>query len=455
MTIDKGKIVLTVGSECVLSGAPKTLMAALTKRLTLQNPKYQAAKKYGRWVGRKFPQKLYFYKKRDRGLIMPRGFAKDAVLECIELLGVQPEIVDTRRELLPISFDFFGKLRPYQTAAVEGVLSRDFGVLEAGTGSGKTVIALQVIAERKQPAFILVHTKELLYQWAERIKQFLHVDAALIGDGHFNIGPVTIGIVNSTRKNLETIPDNFGHILVDECHRVPASLFTDVVTRFDAKYSLGLSATAYRRENVLTKLIYFYMGSRSHKVDDKLLQESGAILKPEILFRPTGFTYRYRDDYAAMLTALSLDQGRNEQIADDAVCEAAKAGGILIVSDRVAHCERLAALITERGGKAAVLTGRLSPDKRSEIVGMVKNNALDILISTVQLIGEGFDAPGLTILFLATPIKFSGRLKQVVGRILRPGQDKQAKVFDYVDENVGILRNSAKKRQQTYLSYDL
>ena len=72
------------------------------------------------------------------------------------------------------------------------------------------------------------------------------------------------------------------------------------------------------------------------------------------------------------------------------------------------------------------------------------------MISTLQLIGEGFDAPGLTTLFLATPIKFSGRLKQVIGRILRPAAGKEATVYDYVDEQVGILRRSAEQREQIY-----
>ena len=77
----------------------------------------------------------------------------------------------------------------------------------------------------------------------------------------------------------------------------------------------------------------------------------------------------------------------------------------------------------------------------------IKTNAVKILICTKQLIGEGFDAPGLTTLFLVTPIKFSGRLKQVFGRILRPVIGKQAMVYDYVDDQVGVLKHSTKERQ--------
>ena len=451
MSPGSDSLTLTVGAQCQLVGAPDILIKVLKNGLTLPNPKYQSAQKYGRWIGKKLPQYLYFFKETKIGLIMPRGFAREVVLQCLDILGRKPEIIDQRLVLPEQEFTFHGTLRDYQDEAVAAVLARDFGVLEAGTGSGKTVMALKVIASRRQPTIILVHTKELMYQWVERIGEFLKVQAGLVGDGKSEVGPITVAIVNSARNQLATLSEHFGHLVVDECHRVPASLFTDVVTGFAAKYSLGLSATAYRRENVLTRLIYLYMGSRSHLVDAKRLQESGAVLKPQIELRITGFSYHYRDDYPAMMTALTLDDGRNRQIADDVVAVSKRdSGAILVVSDRVAHCEALAALIGERGGRVAVLTGRVNADKRAEIVEGIKTEEVKILISTLQLIGEGFDAPGLTTLFLATPIKFSGRLKQVIGRILRPVTGKQAMVYDYVDDQVGVLKHSAKERQLTY-----
>ena len=165
--MELNKIVLTVGAECLLSGAPARLLSALKQRLTLVNPKYQAARRYGRWVGKNFPQKLYFYRERKAGLFMPRGFAKEVVLQTIELLKLKPEIVDQRRELPEVDFNFSGELRDYQQQAVSDILTRDFGVLEAGTGSGKTIMALNAIAQRKQPAIVVVHTKELLYQFLD------------------------------------------------------------------------------------------------------------------------------------------------------------------------------------------------------------------------------------------------------------------------------------------------
>jgi hypothetical protein len=64
---------------------------------------------------------------------------------------------------------------------------------------------------------------------------------------------------------------------------------------------------------------------------------------------------------------------------------------------------------------------------------------------------KGFDASNLTSLFLATPIKFSGRLIQYLGRVLRPSIGKaQPKVYDFVDEKVGVLNAAARARAEVY-----
>ncbi|MBU0483559.1 MAG: DEAD/DEAH box helicase [Proteobacteria bacterium] len=447
------KPTLTVGADCFLSGIPASFLPVLKNELTIANPKYTDAKKYGRWMGKKLKPFLYFYEEVAGGLRFPRGFANQAILLCRRYLsGITPVIVDRRLSLPEIDFNFSGELRDYQLAAFNDIVNREFGVLESGTGSGKTIIALAVIAHRRQPTLILVHTKELLYQWAERVREFLGLEAGLIGDGHNEPGPVSVGIVNTVGKQLDMLADRFGQICVDECHRVPATLFTDVVTSFSGRYSLGLSATAYRRDG-LTNLIYFYLGDRCHRVNQATLHESGAVLKPEFIQRETAFSYNYRGSYQNLMSALVKDEERNRQIVGDIVAETRREPGtILVVSDRVAHCEMIAKLLVAEGSaiKLAVLTGKLASDERTAIVEAIHKGELSVLISTLQLIGEGFDCEGLRALFLTTPIKFSGRLLQVVGRILRPAVGKQPRVYDYVDQ-VGLLKKSAQARRLTYL----
>lgn len=433
----------TVSNDIKLTEIRRALAWELQDRLTLPNRKYDEAVQFGRST-RDLDPSLHFWRSIPGGLSVPRGAAK-GILETSEKYG-KVEIIDQRRLLPEINLEFQGALRAYQQQAVQGILAKDFGVLEAGTGSGKTVMALFIIAARKQPTLVLVHNKELLHQWKDRIKTFLGADAGLVGAGKFDIQPITVGIVNTVKKHLSTLPKHFGHLVVDECHRVPSSLFSESVAAFDSRYMLGLSATPYRRDG-LDKLIIWYLGIHRVPVEITTLHQVGAVLRPKIIKRETDFRYFYEDDYSRMISALAADPNRNRMIAADVRVQAQNGGLSLVVSDRVAHLEELAELSNT---DHAILTGKTPLNKRREIVEGLDGGHVPVLFSTLSLIGEGFDCPSMDTLFLATPIKFSGRLKQVVGRVLRPAEGKEAKVFDYVDSNVGLLNHQAKSRQRVF-----
>lgn len=332
------------------------VLNAIRKAMTLNNPKYQEAEKHGRWLGDLEPE-IQLWEEVEDGIAFPRGWTRQC-LHMLNMHGIKPEIEDRRQKLDPIELEFGGQLRDYQEQAVADILKRDFGVLEAATGSGKTVKALAVIGARRQPTLILVHNKELLNQWAERVRSFLGIEAGLIGDGQFKIQPVTVGIVNTVRKHLDELPQHFGHVVVDECHRTPAAMFTEAVQAFDSRFMLGLSATAYRRDG-LTKLIYMTLGDRVHKVDTDQLRATGAVLAPEVIRRETAFRYQYSDHYPRMISRLTRDEARNRQIALDVIEQCGcRLGTALVVSDRVAHCQVLADLIQDSGLKVRVLTGQ-------------------------------------------------------------------------------------------------
>ena len=450
-------LTITIKENLRLKNVPPQLMAHLLEKLEFVNPKWLENDRMGRW-NRGTPQSLKFYDKVGRnGLWIPRGYIRHLINTC-RRLDIAFRIDDQRRRLAPVSFTFYGQLKPFQQIAVSKMLAKDFGTLSSATGSGKTVMALYMIAKRKQPALIIVHSKELAAQWVESIGAFLKIDSGqvgFIGSGKKIVGDrVTVSLVQSLYKCADEVSERIGFLLVDECHRCPSRTFTEAVSEFDSRYMLGLSATPYRRDQ-LSRLIFWHLGDKHHEVDKSQLIESGDVLPARVIFRNTEFNTQ-RDpsiEYSRMLAELASDTQRNIQIATDIAAEATRKTGIcLVLSDRKAHCENLQALLRYRFKlESELLTGDLDVSDRKKVVERINRGNVHVLIATGQLIGEGFDCKDLTTLFLATPIKFSGRLLQYLGRVLRPAPGKKyARVFDYVDVHVEPLKKAARARQRVY-----
>jgi len=446
---------IEVSNKILLAAMPLYFADKIRKRLTMPNPKYDEAVKMKRYVGN-ISRELKCYEDTQEGMIIPRGF----VLQLIRL-ATQTEtswkIIDQRRTLPEVPFTFQGELRGYQQKAVGDILKHDFGVLNAATGSGKTTMALAVIAARRQPTLIIVHTKELMKQWVDRACQFLNMvpdEIGIIGNGKKRIGEkLTIGIVNSIYPIADEIKDKFGFVVVDEAHHCPSRTFSEAVSAFDCRFMLGLSATPYRRD-CLTKLIYWYLGDQVHAVNKARLIQEGSIMKPEILTRRTGFVSEYdlTTEYSRGISELTRDPERNRLIVSDVANYIQdNAGPCLVLSDRKSHCEVLAEMLTVQGIKTAILMGNLSTGKRKEVMEMIRAEGAQAIVATGSLVGEGFDLPALSALFMATPLKFSGRVTQYVGRVLRPAPSKdRAVIFDYQDINEPVLMSAARSRMKVY-----
>ena len=453
----KKSLLITIGKDIRLEEIPDPLDQFLRNQLEIPNPKWLENDRMGRWNW-ETPKTLCFYTRTPGGgLILPRGTMGHLIRGC-KKDGIAYRMLDHRRSLPLLDFTFTGMLKPFQKAAVDALMPKHFGTLSAPTGSGKTVMAMAMIADRRQPALIIVHTQDLADQWVKRIESFLNIpeaDVGRIGGGKKTIGThITVAMVQSLYKCAGEIAPRIGFLIVDECHRCPSRTFTEAVSLFDSKYMLGLSATPWRRDN-LSKLIFWHLGDVQYAIDKHDLVDSGDILPAQILVRPTEFKAHHdpAKAYSKMLAELTADDLRNRLIASDVAIEAEKADGIcLVLSDRKQHCETLRAILAFRHKIAAeVLTGDVDAGKRALVLKELAEGSIKVLIATGQLLGEGFDCPNLSSLFLTTPIRFSGRVLQYIGRVLRPAPGKhQARIFDYVDVHVGVLKSAADARQNVY-----
>jgi superfamily II DNA or RNA helicase len=454
--MDPERLKITIKKNLRLQNIPPVIADALMEKLTFTNPKWLENARMGRW-NRSTRKVLRFYSRAKDGLWIPRGALRQIILMC-RSHGAPYEINDLRRSLPEISFEFQGTLKDFQQRAVQTMLKRDFGTLSSPTGSGKTIMGIYMIAKRSQPALIIVHTKELAFQWMEHLNMFLNLrdtDLGLIGAGSFTIGKkVSVALVQSLYRRADEVYRHIGHLIVDECHRAPSRTFTEAVTEFDSRYMLGLSATPWRRDK-LSSLIFWHIGDVHHTVDKYRLIAHGHILKAEVIIRKTDFE-PYSDpvkDYSKMLMELTADDERNRLIASDVAAEVKKNRGVcLVLSDRKKHCQMLKGLLTYKYKiEADLLTGDLTNEQRKDVLARIGKGGIRVLIATGQLIGEGFDCKNLSTLFLTTPVRFSGRVLQYLGRVLRPSKEKaRARVYDYVDIKVGVLRTAANARQKVY-----
>ncbi len=443
-----------LNNTLVLKNLSDDTKQIIMNQLTLDNPKFSEAQRMGRYT-RGIDPKLYFYKESENSLTCPRGAATQLYKLC-HSLGEHLEFIDERQTLEPIDFYFNGDLRPLQLPAVESCLKRDFGLLESPTGSGKTTMALYMIAKRKQPALIIVHSKELLNQWMDRIEQFLNIpksEIGTIGSGKFKIGiKITVAMIQTLYKKATDVAAHIGHVVVDECHRCPSRTFTQALTVFNSKFMTGLTATAKRRDR-LSKVIFWHIGDITGRISKENLLDQGNLCDAQVRWIETNFNTQTdtSEYYSLALSELTVDYQRNRLICDT-VEKSDRPGISLILSDRKEHCQTLYdTLHKENGIKSEILTGSTSSKERERIINDLQHGSCKYLIATGQLIGEGFDLPEISTMFLTTPVKFSGRLIQYIGRALRPSPGKtKAIIFDFVDLLNPVFEASARSRAFTY-----
>lgn len=456
MPENKSCATLEVGARIRMTGVEEEIEAMVRQWLTFPNPRYVEGVKSGRWV-KNIPSTLSFYQPVEQGLDIPRGCLYRLIRE-IRSSGQDVRIIDNRTLLPMMTIPFSGELRDFQVPAVNRILESTQGFLKATTGSGKTVMAMNLISRRRQPALVIVPNKALMYQWADSIERFLSIppgEIGLLGDGHAQVGDsVTVGIINSVSKQMPDLIGRFGHVIVDEAHKVVSATYQEVLSQVDATYLLALSATPYRRDG-MTGLLFITLGDIVAEIQSRDLVDAGQIVNAEVQWVRTDFQTETSasDNYTRVIDELIHDHARN-----DLICRVAAAHEpgkpSLILSDRKEHCYLLQSrLATNHAIASEVMVGGLPRSQVKASFDSIASGRSCFLIGTTQLLGEGFDLPALEVLYLTVPLRFRGRLVQNIGRILRSSKGKQtAMIYDFVDHRVGVLKASAVSRVRSYES---
>lgn len=412
----------------------------------------------------------------DDYLAMPRG-CEDAILSFLNENGVKYNIVDETNQGTPISVSFQGKEREEQLAAINALLMHCNGVLHATTAFGKTVTAAAIIARKKVSTLILVHSKALLTQWHERLTEFLSIDyveppvpkkrgrrkkfstiGCLDSTGNSLHGIVDVALIQSCLDgdSVKPIVENYGMVIVDECHHVSSVTFENVLKSIKAHTVYGLTATPIRKDGH-QPIIFMQCGPIRFSADAKSQITKQSFEKYLI---PRFTSYRSITDDKQSITTLyqllSEDEIRNSLIVED-VCKAVDAGRTpIILTNRTAHVTILAEKLRDKVKNVITLTGTGSTKEKREMKQHLQEISREeplAIVATGKYVGEGFDYPRLDTLFLVLPISWKGLVAQYAGRLHRENEGKKdVRIYDYIDIHEPVCDNMYRKRLKGYAS---
>jgi len=390
---------------------------------------------------------------------LPRG-CRESLLELAGDVGVELRIEDERTTGADIDVEFHGHLSEGQERAAKKLLAADFGVFVAPPGSGKTVLGVHLVAARSRSALVLVHRTQLLEQWRSQLALFLDLpekEIGQLGGGKRKLtGKIDVAMVQSLVRKGEVTGEvgSYGHVIVDECHHVPAVSFERVMSEVRAKYVTGLTATPRRRDGH-DPILAFQLGPVLHSVSAR--GEAGqSLFRRSLIVRETQF--RGSSDVALPIQTLygqlATDPGRNAMIIDDVV-EALEAGrSPLVLTERRGHVDYLHEELSRAVKNVIVLRGGMGKKERRAAVEQLiaqSPGAERVVLATGRFVGEGFDDAQLDTLFLTMPVSWKGTLVQYAGRLHRIHTGKtDVQIIDYVDSRVPMLARMFEKRLRGY-----
>ena len=433
---------------------PQPLANRLIRLAAFQNPEFYKAQAMRLPVWNK-PRVIGCAENYPKHIGLPR----DCLEELQQLLtenNINCALQDERVPGSKIKLKFIGQLRSDQKKALNSMLKNDTGVLSAPTAFGKTVTAAAMLARRKISTLILVHRTELLQQWQERLQMFLDLYKTTIGalgGGKKKLsGQIDIAVMQSLAKKeeLAELLDQYGQIIVDECHHISAFSFESILKQAKARYIMGLTATPIRRDGH-QPITFMQCGPIRHKAAPA--ENAPTILKihPKALHAPLMPEGAKIQDVFRLLAG---NASRNQRIAKDILAAYENGRKILVLTERTEHLALLQETLGSEIQNCFVLHGRLSKKQRASVLSELESLDADaprVLLATGRLIGEGFDHSPLDTLFLALPISWKGTLQQYAGRLHREHSHKSdVHIYDYYEHDHPQLTRMWNKRLRGY-----
>lgn len=459
---DISSLNLILNSKIVLNRSELTpqLIHFLKEKLNFISTEYLTKRRLGKSVYK--VQKFFKLLEEDGNeVLLPRGFLNQFT-SFLQDNHVTYKLKDQRPQIPEVKFTSNIKLLSAQQPIVAEALEVESGVIVAPSGSGKTIIGLEIIAQRKLPALILVHRKQLLDQWIERTQSFLGISKKDIGQ-YYSVKKktgeqITIAMMQTLVRanNFSELQNKFGTIIVDECHHIPAKTFREVISQLNPKYIYGLTATPKRKHND-EQLIYMFIGdiiAQMEQAPPEIVGQATEVsykqVNTRVIVRETNLEVPFKfttDNFQLLAKLICFDTNRNQMIVKDIQEQTSQGKKVLFLSERRDHLEILS-LYLKGLCETITISGEDSNTKRAIKLKQIQTGHYQTILSTGQFFGEGLDIPDIDCLIIAFPFSFEGKLIQYIGRMR--GKDNHKIIIDYEDKKIAFLERQFKQRKRYY-----
>ena len=314
---------------------------------------------------------------------------------------------------------------------------KTIALLFHATGTGKTITATSDARQFGKRTLFIAHRHELINQaidafkliWPE--KTVGRFEGSCHETDAFNI----CGSIQSISNNLDDFsPDDFGYLIIDECHHGTAETYRRIMSYFHPEFTLGLTATPERADG--EDLLGVFQNI-AHKLDLKTAVELDTLVPVRCIrirtnidmrdVRISGFKYNSQD-----LDSTIRVPGRNQLIIDTYL-EYVKDKPTVVFCASVRHAEEIAGLFRQAGIPAMCVSGNTKASERMRILTDYENGKIPVLCAC-DLLNEGWDSPHTQVLFMARPTMSKTLYMQQLGRGMRKSPGKEfLMVFDFVD----------------------
>lgn len=349
-------------------------------------------------------------------------------------------------------------IRDYQKMASESFLGNKkrgsgFGTIVLPCGSGKTIVALDIMAKLQTNTLIITTNISAVHQWIDELldKTSLSLDDIAEYSGEAKtIKAVTIATyqILTWRPNKDSdYPHfslfrkrNWGFIIYDEVHTLPAPVFR-VAAELQAVRRVGLTATLVR-EDGNEGAVFSLVGPKRFDVPWKELEKYGWIAKAECVEVKVDFSFENEIEYASSALRkkhrLASENEKKFSLVETLI-SFYKTDAILIIGQYISQLEKIAQKIS-----APIITGKTPIAERDELYNQFRNGKLHVLVVS-KVANFAIDLPDASIAIQVSGT-FGSRQEEAqrLGRILRP-KKKSAKFFtlitrDSVEEEFGANR---------------